>query len=756
MKNKLNLIFKYSNLIKDENLNFKDFLNLDKKEKKENFEKFKFDHYIKIICVKESKENHNFSINNNFCSYNIDYEEINLILETVKSDINNYHYFLVNYICINREKFFNFLDDPDLIDKEIKDKKFNKNRELVDKKIHTICRNFINFSKTYVYTFSCEKSRKGENSIPSTKNILLRNLNVENNSVSMSLSENENENNTISEEISVDTYQKDYLVNFGLLIQGDCEFLKTFSLDFNQRMLKYKLNLKNLGRVHKKSKAYYIKRFTFLPKEILHEIKNITIDQIFLYGLFPMILYKLQNDLFYYYQARCLKNRFNFSFGELKQFKMNLLIEALNSKSTMESQNYERLEFLGDSVLKFLSSFEVFADFPNCNRDLLYSKRRVIESNKNLFAKSIDENNLLQKFLYTSPISFKRFNIKGFETDEVFLFNIGNNRSFSKKNLDVLFKKNIGMNINDNNGDNNYINYKIQNYEDLSFNNDYKNENDKVFKSKCQNDYFIEENSEADKTLMGVDKYLKKTGTEKEKDNFYLDTYENDNQKLNNQNINDTYNNNDNINNKIEESDLINTDELELFVKNNLQIKSEENKTRIIGNKVLADFIESLVGYLFHMDFISQNENFFNLSSKFLTEIGVLKKPFDLKSSKNFWLENLDNIGCKFSKEQKLNRFLIIDNENFHCFQNKDLLYQAMTHPEYINDMNFNYVNKSYQRLAFLGEAFLSFVVAFYVYDNNPNINECMLHKLKICGINHHVVSSVAIKMNLHDLLLIK
>ena len=90
-------------------------------------------------------------------------------------------------------------------------------------------------------------------------------------------------------------------------------------------------------------------------------------------------------------------------------------MSCLNSKSTLEIENYERLEFLGDAILKFLASIELFNTYPNANRDLLFSLRREIENNQFLFEKA-------KNLLFTSPRTIKRMRIPGFTRDENLIF----------------------------------------------------------------------------------------------------------------------------------------------------------------------------------------------------------------------------------------------------------------------------------------------------------------------------------------------
>jgi dsRNA-specific ribonuclease len=129
----------------------------------------------------------------------------------------------------------------------------------------------------------------------------------------------------------------------------------------------------------------------------------------------------------------------------------------------------------------------------------------------------------------------------------------------------------------------------------------------------------------------------------------------------------------------------------------------------------------------------------------------ILEVGFDLSDSPEFWLEKLENSSCRYPEDQKIKRFSEI--ANLHTFKHKVLLYQAFHHPSYLTpeaiSSNYNYVNSSYHRLSFLGEALISMIVSKWVYSQNPGIEitENILHKLKICGINHHIISLMSIDL---------
>ena len=99
----------------------------------------------------------------------------------------------------------------------------------------------------------------------------------------------------------------------------------------------------------------------------------------------------------------------------------------------------------------------------------------------------------------------------------------------------------------------------------------------------------------------------------------------------------------------------------------------------------------------------------------------------------------------------------VLENKKY-TFKDPYLFYQAMTHSTFLVDesinTNKNYVKKSYQRLAFIGEALLCFYVSYFVYNTNRYETESSLHKMRICGINHHIISLIAIDLKLDDCLL--
>jgi dsRNA-specific ribonuclease len=196
------------------------------------------------------------------------------------------------------------------------------------------------------------------------------------------------------------------------------------------------------------------------------------------------------------------------------------------------------------------------------------------------------------------------------------------------------------------------------------------------------------------------------------------------------------------------------------------QIKIIPSQTyRFIYTKTLADIVESLTAFTY----LSALDNFgeqkydeaFNLATDYLNDMKVLNKTYKniINEITQVAVDNVKvNDKCKFNEEKRDKHLELVIKNKYYTFKNKKLAYQAMTHPSTLAEENLqkeiNYVNKSYQRLAFLGEAIVELFVSIFVYKNNPYETESNLHKMRICGINHHIISLIACDLKFHDCLL--
>lgn len=612
------------------------------------------DHLVKFSILKYDQENK---------TYSIDFDYIIECYRCVKDEINSYALFIVRYLQSEEEKEKLLSDEEYLKEKEnkIEEEICNDDPEK-EPKVGCLCRNLFNFSKMIIMNYS-QTDIRGE---------------------------------TKHKRLSKFTYQQYYIYNYNILTRSMKDYKKCLVLDYNMKVMRYKINMKNLGKVNRKFSTFqYIKKYHFFPNEVIQRISFATVDQLYLFTLFPVILFKVQNSLIYYYNANCLMNEFKHSFSTIKQIDVKMVMQALNAKSTMEIENYERLEFLGDSILKLLSSIELFVLMPNANRDLLFSKRRIIENNKNLFEKAKEK--LLYRYLFTSPITIKRVMIPGFTKDESLIFDISYNRSFTKNCY--LHKKQLLNEIEEEEG--------------------------KVIKKEIIN---------KDENEMENEKKTDKASIEVE----YTET-----------------------NPAAIETDIalpVTKEDIDNIVNNKIEIVPA-NTVRFIYTKTLADIVESLTAFIFTSSQYNQNDlaKSLNSSSVFLDEMQVLKYTYEdnMKQIQEIALKNLINKECKYNeKDQRRQMRYVLDNKGYE-FKHVELFYQAMTHSTYLTDdvisKKRNYVNKSYQRLAFIGEALLCFYVSEFVYKSNKFESESSLHKMRICGINHHIISLMAIDLKLDD-----
>ena len=193
---------------------------------------------------------------------------------------------------------------------------------------------------------------------------------------------------------------------------------------------------------------------------------------------------------------------------------------------------------------------------------------------------------------------------------------------------------------------------------------------------------------------------------------------------------------------------------------------SSSSKMRILFMKTLADIIESLSALAFCSKY-SEKENdkenkvkeAMNFASVFLKENSVLESTYSdsVKKIQETGVTDLLNKNCVFKEELRNKQLQMVLKNDYYKFKHPEFAYQAMTHPTALTienqNRNHNYVTKSYQRLAFLGEAILELYVSLFVFQTNEYENECTLHKMRICGINHHIISYLSLLLKLDDCL---
>ncbi|KAJ7095296.1 hypothetical protein B0H15DRAFT_775415 [Mycena belliarum] len=98
------------------------------------------------------------------------------------------------------------------------------------------------------------------------------------------------------------------------------------------------------------------------------------------------------------------------------QISEALLDMAITARSTRTEYDYERLELLGDSFLKYLSSIYVFVNEPSNKEGALHTARQHLVSNNTLF-RSFDSAGL-PSYVQSKPFSSKFWQPPNFRTTE--------------------------------------------------------------------------------------------------------------------------------------------------------------------------------------------------------------------------------------------------------------------------------------------------------------------------------------------------
>lgn len=96
-------------------------------------------------------------------------------------------------------------------------------------------------------------------------------------------------------------------------------------------------------------------------------------------------------------------------------------------------------------------------------------------------------------------------------------------------------------------------------------------------------------------------------------------------------------------------------------------------------------------------------------------------------------------------------RLEILFHMNLPKFNNQELFLQAFTHRSYLNEVKEKI--ESNERLEFLGDSILSFVVSEYLFQKYPQFNEGILTNLRALLVNTKSLANVAKELDLGNLL---
>ena len=126
-----------------------------------------------------------------------------------------------------------------------------------------------------------------------------------------------------------------------------------------------------------------------------------TVDRLpFIYSQFalfiPSILHKVEINMIAEDLCRNVLSSVEFS-------DLSLVITAISTTASQESTNYQRLEFLGDSILKTMVSLTLLATHVNWHEGVLSHQKDHIVSNANLARASIARG--LDQYILTKPFT---------------------------------------------------------------------------------------------------------------------------------------------------------------------------------------------------------------------------------------------------------------------------------------------------------------------------------------------------------------
>lgn len=342
--------------------------------------------------------------------------------------------------------------------------------------------------------------------------------------------------------------------------------------------------------------------------------------------LFPSILHKLE--------IYCTVDQFRCDIG-LPYAQTSTLFTAFAAPSAQDSTNYERLETLGDSFLKYAVSVDLYKRLPAANEGVLTKHRSRIVSNRNLFEAALKKD--LGAFLNVTP-----FNPKWWAPP-------GSTPLLSVKRW------------------------------------------------QTRSSHHADENDEP-----GL--YSSKKG----------------------------------------------------------------NGWRLISRKMLADFVEALIG-AYYTD--GGNDVAMHLLHKFgLVSEAVLPAAFggdkDMKDSRHHEADIIEDMkdgedsmedATQPTKSADIG-FISVSNAraDYHAleqtfryrFNDRTLLLQALTHPSCASTMTH-----SYQRLEFLGDAVLDWVLTRFFFNSYPHLSPAALTELRVAAVNNESFARMAVSLGLNEFL---
>ncbi|KAL1457882.1 hypothetical protein WDU94_008064, partial [Cyamophila willieti] len=165
-----------------------------------------------------------------------------------------------------------------------------------------------------------------------------------------------------------------------------------------------------------------------------------------------------------------------------------------------------------------------------------------------------------------------------------------------------------------------------------------------------------------------------------------------------------------------------------------------------LNDKVVADVVESLAGaylrscgvegamkFLQSLDILPKNK-------VDITKILYGKHPSAVRAPEARTIDPLRLIPLCEAFEERIH----------YRFQDKTFLLEALSHPTY----NANRITSSYQRMEFLGDAIIDFLVTVYLFENFTHLSPGDISDIRSALVNNVTFASYSVRLGLHKLML--
>ncbi|XP_043525578.1 endoribonuclease Dicer [Frieseomelitta varia] len=160
-----------------------------------------------------------------------------------------------------------------------------------------------------------------------------------------------------------------------------------------------------------------------------------------------------------------------------------------------------------------------------------------------------------------------------------------------------------------------------------------------------------------------------------------------------------------------------------------------------VSDKAIADCVEALIGVYLRSMGIKDTLTLLQWFQILPSEIDVDALLFGTPQNPIICEGNINSFMPWASK---------IESQLGYKFNNKGYLLQAFTHPSYTP----NNMTECYQRLEFLGDAILDFLITNYIYENCGNLNPGALTDLRSALVNNIIFACLTVRHGLHVALL--